>query len=171
MRAWALVILMVLAMTGCSRSSEVAAPPGAASGAPVERKSLNAKQVAAKLKTAGIPLKVLVNYTTETDPNHLMGRPGGHYTSKLMFADSRVKAEDVRFAERYALERGGSIEVFGSAADAHARSDDIQRKIKAVGGLVPPEYNYFRGGVLVRVTGNLTPSQAKTYERALKTAL
>jgi hypothetical protein len=170
-RVLVLVVCAVL-LAGCSRgggSSGVAAPPVASpTVAQVqESRALSAEQVAKKLKAAGVPLRVIVVYTAETDPNHLMGRPGGNYTSKLAFADSRVKPEDVQFAEKDALERGGSIEVFESAGDAQTRAADIDGKIKAVKGLVPPEYHYLRGGVLVRVTGNLSPSQAKTYGRAL----
>lgn len=108
-------------------------------------------------------VKPVKTYTAEDDPNHLLGRPNG-YSSKTAFADSRVKADDVGGFRADAVERGGSVEVFADEAGAKARMDAIQSITK---GLDAGEYDYVKGGVLVRVSRFLTPDQAKEYQAAL----
>lgn len=109
-------------------------------------------------------LKPIKTYTAEDDPNHLLGRPNG-YSSKTAFGDSRVKAEDVEYSQEDAVERGGSVEVFATEEGAKARMDFIQAVAKGLPAV--GEYDYVKGGVLVRVSRFLTPDQAKEYQTAL----
>jgi hypothetical protein len=69
-------------------------------------------------------------------------------------------------AEEDAIERGGSIEVFPDAELAKGRALYIQGVLKNSG--LGAEYDYLRGPVLMRVTGNLSPSKARDYESALR---
>jgi hypothetical protein len=165
-RVLGVMALGALALAGCSQSPTVAAAPPAAPAPVAAVRTVSADQVAGRLKAAGVPLRVSVVYTAATDPNHQLGRPGG-YTSKLAFTDSRIRKSEVLDVDPQSLDRGGSIEVFADPADAQARSADIQQKIKSLGGLLTREYHYLNGGVLVRVSGLLTPDQAKTYQKAL----
>ncbi|OLZ44588.1 hypothetical protein BS329_36295 [Amycolatopsis coloradensis] len=109
-------------------------------------------------------VKLIKTYTPEDDPNHLLGRPNG-YTSKTAFSDSRVKQSDVEYLGSDAVERGGSVEVFGDEAGAKARMKFIQTVSKSLPSV--GEYDYVNGAVLVRVSRLLTPDQAKEYETAL----
>ncbi|MFG1645709.1 hypothetical protein ACGFMK_35965 [Amycolatopsis sp. NPDC049252] len=102
-------------------------------------------------------LKLIKTYTAEDDPNHLLSRPNG-YSSKTAFGDSRVKADDVEYLKEDAAERGGSVEVFTTEEAAKARMDFIQAVAKGLPAV--GEYDYVKGGALVRESRFLTPDQA-----------
>lgn len=108
-----------------------------------------------------------VVYDATTDPNHLLGRPGG-YTSKATFTDSRIDPEDTAGAPRGAVELGGSIEVFPAQEGAEARKAYIDGNAKLLPGLA--EYSWVHGSALLRVSRLLTPGQAAEYERAFETS-
>lgn len=126
----------------------------------------DAQAVLTKIKTQVGQVSLNKVYSEDDDPNKLLGRPNG-YTSKVAFRDTRInqKDQDDIDARSDAIERGGSIEVFPDDAGAKARADYIQGMLK--GGGLGSEYDYVRGSVVVRVTGDLAPSKARTYEEAL----
>lgn len=92
-------------------------------------------------------------WTAATDENKLLGRPGG-YTSAATTVDSRLDCTEV------ATSCGATIEVFPTPDQAVARSQYIQ---SLLGGILGTEYHTVIGSVLLRVTGQLTPDQAKVY--------
>ena len=144
-----------------STSAAASTPP---TSAPADERT--AKEVLSDLLRQVDEASLVKTYTEEDDPNKLLGRPNG-YTSKVAFADSRIdqdEADDSQ-VEKDAIERGGSVEVYPDESGAKARADYIQGIQK--GGAFGSEYDYVRGGVLVRVTGDLTPKQAKDYQAAL----
>ncbi len=143
-------------LTGCSAQSSSGTTT---STAPAKTAESIAKALGEKVPSVQLT-KV---FTTDDDPNHLLGRPGG-YLSKSAFTDTRVPAEQA--PNEFSTERGGGVEVFGDAAAAKARMDKIQGIAKDMGGLIS-EYDYVNGTVLVRVSSLLTPEQAKEYESAL----
>ena len=152
-RAMALVVAGALAVAGCGGS--IASPS----------QPLTAQQVTAALAKhipAAIPGVV---YTADTDPNHLLGRPGG-YVSKTAFIASRVSKIDVEGMRSDAVERGGSVEVFPDEQGAQNRVKYIQAIASGFPAAV--EYDYLSGPVLVRVSRMLTPAQASEYQNALK---
>ncbi|PJN22432.1 hypothetical protein CG736_28385 [Kitasatospora sp. CB02891] len=163
---------IALIVTGCSSSSTTSTPPaatgaaptGAASNAAPVKQQLDATAALAAL-TAHAPSITLVKaYTADTDPNHLLGRPG-QYTSKVAFKDSRIK--DVDGQDEDAVIRGGGIEVFASAADASARAAYLEKVTKSMPALV--EYDYVvRETAVLRVSQRLSPDQAKALADALK---
>jgi hypothetical protein len=57
--------------------------PGAPAAPPITPDA-----VAASLRASGLPVSGVVVHTPETDPNHLLGRPG-QYTGKIDFHDER----------------------------------------------------------------------------------
>jgi len=126
--------------------------------------TLTAEQVTRKLAEKIPSISLTKVYSAEDDPNKLLGRPN-QYTSKTAFADSRVPKEGLP-ADNTQTEHGGGVEVFPDEAGATARKDRIQEISKGMGGLIA-EYDYVKGGVLVRVSSKLTPDQAKEYETAL----
>jgi hypothetical protein len=128
-------------------------------GAPAD---FDAKQLTDTLATKIPAMKV----TKGSNPNDLMGRPGGH-PSKIAFSDSRVKKSDAISTDSDALDRGGSIEIYPTHDLAKKRGDYIQ-SIPAGGGLLGTEYDYISGGMLVRVHGNLIPAEARADEPALQ---
>lgn len=156
----------VLLLTGCSAggTEQAAAPTAPAAGGQAPQK-MTAGQVLAALKDAEVPLKVTMVFTAETDTNNLLGRPG-QYTSKASCSDPRVPKGEIREREKGSIDYGCTVEVFANEAEAKARSAFIQQTLKGLGGFIPPEYHHVRSGVLLRVTGLLTPRQAKVYGTA-----
>lgn len=150
MRLPALLIVVVAALTliGCS--------------APTEQRT--AEQVMRDLTVRVEPAAPGVVFTAETDPNDLLGRPGG-YTSKASFIDDRIDPEEVIDPGPGSVDIGGSIEVFDDADAAGRRADYIGKISQALPALT--EYDYVSGRVLLRVSGELTPQQAAAYEAAL----
>ena len=132
----------------------------AASVAPVVSKPLTATDVTMVLVGAITTVKNTAVYTEETDPNKQLGRPNG-YISKTAFSDSRVDELVVEGSEPDSTERGGSVEVYPTAEGAKARSAYIQ---SLLGGVLGTEYHFLNGGILVRVTGNITPSESTVYK-------
>ncbi|MEU0536066.1 hypothetical protein [Amycolatopsis tolypomycina] len=160
------VALATLSLAACSSSSSPTATNSADVVAPAENSS-TPKTADGVTKTLGekiTTLKLTKTYTAENDPNHLLGRPNG-YSSKTAFGDSRVKPDDVEYLDEDAVERGGSVEVFTTEDAAKARMDFIQTVAKGLPAV--GEYDYVKGGVLVRVSRFLTPDQAKEYQAAL----
>jgi hypothetical protein len=125
----------------------------------------DAAAVVARLKAAGLPVDSVIVYTAETDPNHLLGRPGG-YLSKAGFADTRIDPKDAKDDSRGAVDLGGDIEVFADAGGANARADYI-RKAMAAMPMLGTQYEYVSGPVLLRLSQVLTPDQAAAYQKAL----
>jgi hypothetical protein len=166
----ATLVLSGVLLTSCATSPPPSSQAG--SGAPAPSRSADSSSIGAEtaeevfnriadqVTTASL-VKV---YTEDDDPNKLLGRPNG-YTSKIAFADSRIAEVDTEGADKDAIERGGSIEVFSDAELAKGRAEYIQGILKNSG--LGAEYDYLHGPVLVRVTGNLSPSKARDYERAL----
>ena len=176
---------LLAALAGCAGSagttptaSGPAGSPAASSSAPMasspaaETPASPAEALAGKdaeavgvwLAEQGVPVQVTRGSDETTEPNDRPGPPGG-YTSKAAFADSRIPKSDYTGSEPDSSDRGGSIEVFADEAGAIARAAEVQGKLKDYG--LGAEYDYVVGGVLVRVSGNVTPSQAKAYQDAL----
>lgn len=159
----ALVTAGLLALTGCggdNTSGSSKSSGEAPASSPASNADLNAKQVVTALAEAIDSTKPAIVYTAETDPNKLLGRPSG-YASKADFTDERAKPElDDE------VQKGGSVEVFDDPADAKDRGKyiaDTLKKMKIFG----TEYHFTKGGILLRVSGELTPDQAAEYEDAL----
>lgn len=119
----------------------------------------SANQVIEKLKSRGLPIGEIENYTADNDPNHLLGRPN-QYLSKVNFHDTRLKR-----SEDFDTSAGGSIEVFASEDDAQRRAKYIEGLGKASPMFV--EYGFTNGVVLLRVSKDLSPDQAREYRLAL----
>ncbi|MFI6510162.1 hypothetical protein ACIBCT_21365 [Streptosporangium sp. NPDC050855] len=125
---------------------------------------LDAAGVIKALTQQGLPVTLSVTYTDSTDPNKQLGRPNG-YTSKASFVDQRIDAAKVPGGKKGDVGLGGSVEVFEEADQAEQRAAYIQ----GIGEKMPMlgEYDYVAGSVLLRVSKELTPSQAGAFEAAL----
>jgi hypothetical protein len=120
--------------------------------------SMTAGQLVSALRCASLPIGRFVNYTERTDPNHLLGRPGG-YVSKTNWVDTRIKNPSSNFD----VQDGGSIEVFPDPTDAKGRFEYVTRLSKTAGSLFS-EYDYLLNRiVLLRVSTTLIPSEAAAY--------
>lgn len=120
-----------------STSSSSSAPTTAASASPTEAaepKLESAEDYVNAIMALVDTMSITAVYTPKTDPNDLMGRPGG-YDSKANFADSRVPKDELGGLDKDDSTRGGSIEVYSDAAGAKKRSEYIQRVTDDVGFL------------------------------------
>lgn len=109
-----------------------------------------------KLKAADVGVTGGTIQDENTDPNNLLGRPGG-YTSRAS-ADLPGGRRDEPV---HSINRGLVVEVFPTADDADRRAEYIQTVTKGM-PLLPAEYHYRAdaGRVLVRVSGLVKPSRA-----------
>lgn len=121
-------------------------------------------EVVRALRQAGLPVGIARVYTPSTDPNKLLGRPG-QYTGKANFRDRRIRSG----AGSIDPEDGGSVETFANKPDASRR----YRYLSAIAKSSPlfAEWDYLEGTVVLRLSSDLTPAQAKQYEHAFRRAV
>lgn len=136
---------------------------GAACGTPAadNAETPTAQQVVTELDQQIPTVTPGVVFTAETDPHHLLGRPGG-YLSKVSFFDSRIDPGTASASEG-GIQRGGLVEAFADEHSAQLRMEYLQTQGPPYG----EEYSYVSGPVLVRVANALTPEQASEYAAAL----
>jgi hypothetical protein len=165
----ALLATLVLA-AGCGSPGGGAYGPAAtaipkATATPkVAHAGQSAAQILAGFKAKGLPVGESVTYTDASDLNHLLGRPG-QYTGKVNFKDTRTP-DSGNHDVNIAVDDGGSIEVFATAADATKRFTYVQGI--ASSSALFAEYDYQDGLVVLRVSKILTPPQAQAYQTALQ---
>jgi hypothetical protein len=106
----------------------------------------------------------LVKLDEDNDPNDLIGRPSGYKAATVIF-DSRVSCE----GDEPGVDCGATIEEWPSQEDAEKRSDYIQ-DLQTGSSLLGSEWNTVRDNLLLRVTGNMNPSDAEAYADVFKSA-
>jgi hypothetical protein len=119
-------------------------------------------QVITALRHAGLPIGLVRYYNPSSDPNKLLGRPG-QYIGKANFHDRRLSGRE------FTVDNGGSVETFANKTNAQIR----YRYIHAIStsSSLFAEWNYVEGTVVLRLSHELTPRQAKQYERAFRRAV
>lgn len=146
--------------TKAAGSNAAPAGPGTGVSAPGGNQVLDAKAVFDRLAAAGLPITNAVAVDKSTDPNKLLGRPGG-YTSRLSFT---VAGGDPK-ADQYGIGRGGVIEVFASAADAKRRADSLRKDRQSRN-----EHQYLAGTVLVRLVVGVDRTLADKFRTAVESS-
>lgn len=124
-----------------------------------QSKNMTAEDICSELKNSNSNIGKIVVYTSETDMNNLLGRPN-QYTSKVNFADNRISQEYVEENDA----KGGTIEVFENKTDMEKRKEYIEQISNSSSMFA--QYIYSKGNVLLRLEKELTPEQAKEYEKA-----
>lgn len=171
----AAIAALIASIAGCSSGStsngstsnvSVAQQPpsvAATTGAVTEKAPLDAQAIIDQLRAAGLGLTGIAVQTENDDPNHLLGRPGG-YTSR---ASADLPGGD-EAGDKYSVDRGLVVEVFGRADLAQRRSDYI-KGLQSASPILGTEWHYRTsdGSALVRVSGNVKPSLAKKVEAAV----
>lgn len=140
-------ILMILAccmlLCGCGGKSEKLELP-------------SSKELLEQLQEKNSNLSEIEEFTSETDPNGKLGKPG-YYISKADFSDSRVE----QIGEYLC---GGTIETFSSEKDCESRADYLNGlNDPDLGAFGLNQYVYQYDCVLFRVSYDLTPEQAEEY--------
>ena len=123
----------------------------------------DAEAVVLALAAEGLPIDDYIVYDAASDPNELLGRPGG-YTSKVNFSDSRLEV-----GSDFDIDYGGSVEVFPNESDAADRYAYVDA-ITSGGGLFG-EYHWLQHTVFLRISKSVTPDEAGEYQQALDNAL
>jgi hypothetical protein len=126
---------------------------------------LSAGSLVGLFQANGLPVGKFQVYNASTDPNKLLGRPG-LYTSKANFVDTRIDQSGFAGEKTIDTEQGGSVEVFASEEDAKQRADYVRSITR--GSALFAEYSYLRDRVFLRLSKELTPKQAKAYERLMR---
>lgn len=118
---------------------------------------VNAAALAAALVDAVESATGFTEYTEDSDPNDLIGRPG-QYVSAASIADDGAEGDR-------GVDGGAVIEVFASENDAQARSEYILAILEdsPMFGL---EWHHLDGVALLRVSGALKPSVNEVYAEA-----
>ncbi|HEX6483145.1 MAG TPA: hypothetical protein VF043_30240 [Ktedonobacteraceae bacterium] len=124
----------------------------------------SAAQIVQELLAKGLPIGEVFSYTAENDLNHLLGRPG-QYIGKTEFKDTRISSTET--GAQITVSDGGSVEVFASITDAQHRFTYLQA-LSTSGNALFAEYEYLDGIAILRVSSQLTPTEAKAYETAFK---
>ncbi len=157
-----LAAAMLASLTACGSSTDASEDkPAASQSSDSKPATLDAEQVVKTLTDAVDHARPATIYTADTDPNHLLGRPNG-YASKADWTDDRAEPK----LEDDAVQQGGSVEVYDDSAAAEERAKFIADTLKDV-KILGTEYHYTKGGILLRVSGALTPAQAGEYEQVL----
>jgi hypothetical protein len=167
------LLLAVLALAACSEQGgdesagapEVTQQQAATTTTAAAAQQLTANELVAKLKQAGLPIGKVDCFTEETDPNDLLGRPGG-YRSKCDWADKREEQSNPEDTI------GGSFEVYDTPEGAAERAEYLGGF--AGSGALSTGYTWVvpDGSVTVlRIDQELTPTQAKQYRTAAIEAL
>ncbi len=141
-------LLTGLTLTGCG-------------GGESEGSDSSAADVASQIKSEVSDATETVEITEDNDPNDMIGRPNG-YEAATALKDGRV--DDC--GDDLGVDCGATVEEWDDAEAAQDRSDYIQG-LPEDSPLLGSEYHYVVENVLVRVTGDLTPSEAEEYEAAV----
>lgn len=161
------------ALAGCAGSSSTGALPASPpptptvtpSPSPSFHKPLTALAIVRQLVAMNPKYdRISITYTAKNDPNHLLGRPGG-YVSKTTLVDLRIPADDRTGHDNLgSVGAGVSVEYYATVSGAVTRAKYVAG---FNGTILGSEYDYTDDGVVLRVSSDLTPSQATKYKREL----
>jgi len=171
---------LLVALAACGGSSR---PETTTTGSTtVASHSVTATSVATTMIDGGVPARLAFTYTAANDPNHLLGRQGG-YSSKVSLQDSRLpkvhnflpglaataraKAPTWSAESASSIDGGAAIECYPSPSGAQRRYETLRGYSGTVLG---DGYDYVSGGCVLRLSTDLTPTQARQYQRAFTTA-
>ncbi|WP_243061091.1 hypothetical protein [Nocardioides sp. SR21] len=147
-RAWIASLVLPLALvSGCGDGGK----DGAAAGE-------DATSVAEQIENQVDSVTEVVEITEDNDPNDLIGRPNGYDAAAVIY-DERVDCDEL------GIECGASVEQWEDADAAQERSEYIQGVLEDV-PMLGTEYHYLDGPFLLRVWGDLEPSDAEQYAAA-----
>jgi hypothetical protein len=156
-------IAAVVLLSACGGTSPTK-PGSAATSSPSPKPLPDAATLLTSIKSEGVPIDGLVDYTPENDPNHLLGRPH-QYVHKANWHDSRIAA-----SADFDIDGGGSIETFAVEADLASRVAYVSHIAQSASQFAEYEYSSVSGLFFLRLSHYLTPNQANDYVVALQGA-
>ncbi|MFI8696477.1 hypothetical protein [Dietzia maris] len=149
-----LILSTVVVTVGCSpgESGNVTEP---APSREATSQAQDATAVAEDLKAGSDTATKVVTINEDNDPNDKIGRPNGYKSAAVLY-DSQLVCDSL------GVGCGVTVEVFPDDSLARARADHLQSVHKSM-PMLGSEWNYVKGPVLVRITGELKPSAAAVY--------
>jgi hypothetical protein len=144
--------LALLALTACGGNGGESGGGGSGGGD-------SATATADSLKSEISSISKTVEITEDNDPNGDIGRPG-KYTEAVSIYDDRAECDS-----ELDVTCGAKIEVWDDEDAAKERSEYIQGLLEDM-PMLGSEYHYIDGGMLLRVSGQLKPTEAEEYEGA-----
>lgn len=151
MRTIAIAVLSLTLLAGCGPTDAPTSPDG---------EPMTVESISDTVKASVSDIESVEELTEDNDPNELIGRPNG-YVAGAVFYDSRLECDEL------GVGCGATLEQWDSAEDAQERSDYILGILEE-SPMLGSEYNYLLGPYLLRVSGDLAPSEAEEYEDALR---
>lgn len=149
------------AAVACSKpASQGAAETSAAPPPPPP----TAQSSAEAIKGAVPQITRLIPLTEDNDSNNLLGRPGG-YTAAVVLVDPR--STGVCDLAKPGADCGATVEQWPDHDAAQKRADYI-KQIRGAAPVLGTEWTIVKDNLVLRVTGDLTPSVEKAYEAAFK---
>lgn len=145
-RGW--IAALALALTACGGGSDDGSDSSASAHA-------TAEAIQAKVDS----VTKIEDLTEATDGNDLLGRPNG-YSAATVLTDSRAGC-----LNGPGIDCGAVVEQWPDEDAAQKRADYIQGILENAPSL-GSEYDYVSGGLLLRVSGSLSKSEAEEYEAA-----
>ena len=121
-------------------------------------KPLTATQAATALQAKVPDVTKVVTITENIDPNNMIGRPNGYISAAVMVDRTLPVCDSTAFG----VDCGATVEVWSTPAVAATRAKYIHA-ILGVGGALGSEWDFVKGDTVLRVSGNLKPSQAGMY--------
>jgi hypothetical protein len=177
-----LLVAVVLLLAACSESETTM--PQAQGPTTTTIKDRTAREFIEDFKQHDLPVGKVVCYDDETDPNNLLGRPGG-YIEKCDWSDKReqpttepttaqgklcsdpdIDPLDKELCESTSKEKvdliGGSIETYEGPSGAAMRAEELRA---FQGGFLSTGYTFTPKDAVwvLRVDKELTKSQAQAY--------
>lgn len=161
-RTIAPLLAAVVLLGGCSAAPAVeqgSAPAVEETTAPPTPPT--ATELAEDIKVA-VSAAAVITITEDNDPNDLIGRPTGYVDAAIVNAAGFDCTE-------LGVACGATIEVWPTSADAADRAAYIMG-ILDESPIFGTEYHSVSGVYLLRVSGEIVPSEASTYEDAFLAA-
>jgi serine/threonine-protein kinase len=154
------IVALTVLLAGCSGNAEVPRAAESVSSSARVDSSLSSYQAADKIRGKIPEVTQLIALNEDNDANQLIGRPNG-YTAATAIVDSRGKCPN----DGPGVDCGATVEQWPDQAGAQRRADYLQ-KMKQAMPIAGTEWTTVQGPLLLRVTGKLKPSVAKTYQDA-----
>lgn len=142
-----------LLLTGCSDSAGVGT---------ISARTESAMVAAERIEASVPEVTRVVQVTEDNDPNNLIGRTNGYESGAILF-DNRVECSP----EGEGTACGALIEQWPTEAGARRRAEYITT-LQEAAPMLGKEYQTIRGRLLLRVSGDLKPSAAATYQSAFE---
>jgi serine/threonine protein kinase, bacterial len=131
--------------------------------APAAAGAMSAHAAAEAIKAAVPEVTEIIDKTHENDGNRLLGRPNG-YVAASVLVDSRAGC-----LGGPGVDCGAVVEQFLDESAASRRADYLRALGKAA-PMLANEWSVVKGDLLLRISGELAPAQAKAYEAAFSAA-